>query len=74
MLAYELSLINGCGTRENNILGASEFTNIIIFTKQTNKYKEKFVILKSIGTTIIKSRKTRAVIYTCRYSSGQFNS
>ena len=52
------SLIDGCGTCENNICGCSffwsgtyEFTNIIIVTKKINKhkYKEKFVILQSIG-------------------------
>jgi len=39
----------------------------------TYKYKEKFVISQSIGIIAMKSRETRAVIYTCRYSSGQFN-
>ena len=39
----------------------------------TNKSKRKFVILQSIGIIAIKSSKTRAVIYTCRYSIGQFN-
>jgi len=34
---------------------------------------EKKVILLSVGITVIKSRETRAVIYTCRYSSGQIN-
>ena len=39
------------------------------------KYKQKFVILQSIGImVIIKTRETKSVIYTCRYSSGQFNS
>jgi len=38
--------------------------------KQTNKYKEKFVILQSIGIIGIKSKETRVIIYTCRYSSG----
>ena len=37
------------------------------------KYKENFVILQSMGIIVIKSRETRAVIYTCRYFSGQFN-
>ena len=32
---------------------------------------EKFAILQSIGIIVIKSRETTAVIYTCRYSSGQ---
>ena len=35
-----------------------------------NKYKEKFVLLQSIGLIIIKNRKTKLVAYTCRYSSG----
>jgi len=33
-------------------------------------YKEKFVILQSIWVIVIKSRETRAAIYTCRYFSG----
>jgi len=33
------------------------------------KYKEKFVILKAIGIMQIKSKETRVVVYTCRYSS-----
>jgi len=37
------------------------------------KCKEKFVILQSIGIITIKRSETRAVIYTCRYSSGQCN-
>jgi len=70
------SLINGCGTSENNVCGHSSFeamlhcelTDIIIVTKKklTNRYEEKFVILQSIGILVIKSRETRAVIYTCR--------
>ena len=51
-----------------------KLTNIVIVNKKsTNKYKEICVILQSIGIIVIKSRETRAVIYTCRYSSGQFN-
>ena len=38
--------------------------------KQTNKYKEKFVILRSIGIIVINSKETREFTYTCRYSSG----
>ena len=42
--------------------------NIIIVTKKvTNKFNEKYVILKSIGIIAIKSSETRSVIYTCRY-------
>ena len=37
------------------------------------KHKENFVILQSIGIIVIESSETRAVIYTCRHSSGQFN-
>ena len=43
LLAYGLSLINGCGTHKINIcghsffqIGACEFTNIIIVSKQTS--------------------------------------
>ena len=57
---------------ENNIRGHScEFANIIIVAKKVNK--QVLVILQSIGIIPIKSRETRSVIYTCRYSSGQFN-
>ena len=35
-----------------------------------NKYKEKFIILQSIGIIEIKSKETRVVAYTHRYSSG----
>ena len=36
-------------------------------------YKEKFVILQSKEIIAVKGSETRAVIYTCRYSSGHFN-
>ena len=35
-----------------------------------NTYKEKLVILQSTGIIVIKSKETRVVAYTCRYSSG----
>jgi len=39
-----------------------EITNIVIVTKKlTNKHKEKFVILQSIGIIVIKSKQTRVV-------------
>ena len=50
--------------------------NIITVTKskQRSVCMVKFVILQSIGIRVtIKSSETRAVIYTSRYSSGQFN-
>ena len=34
------------------------------------EYKEKLVILQSIGIIVIKSKETRMITYTCRYSSG----
>jgi len=38
----------------------------------TNKYKEKLVILQSIGITVKKVRKQGCMVtYTFRYSSGQ---
>jgi len=37
---------------------------------KTSKYKEKLVILQSIGVIAIKSKKTRVITYTCKYSSG----
>ena len=35
-----------------------------------HKYKEKLLILQSIGIVVIKSKETRVIIYTCRYSNG----
>jgi len=35
-----------------------------------NKYKEKLVILQLIRIIVIKSKETRTITYTCRYSSG----
>ena len=32
--------------------------------KQANKYKEKLVILQSIGIIVIKSKETRVITYT----------
>ena len=43
---------------------------VISQKKQANKYKEKFVILQLIGIVVIKSKETRVVTYTYRYSSG----
>ena len=40
----------------------------VLLSKQTNKYKEK--ILWPILTVVIKSKETRVVTYTYRYSSG----
>ena len=50
-----------------------EIIMVISQKKQTNKYKEKLVILQPIGIIVIKSKKTRVITYTCRYSSGAFN-
>ena len=36
----------------------------------TNNYKEKLVILLSIGIIVIKNKETRVITYTCRYSRG----
>ena len=47
-----------------------ELIMAIFQKKQTNKYKEKLVILQSIGIIVIKSKETRMITYTCRYSSG----
>ena len=48
---------------------------LLIFLDTLSQYKckEKFVTIQSIGIIAIKSRETKAVIYTCRYSSGHFN-
>jgi len=62
-------MANGFST--NNLLGArQEIIIVITQKKQTNKYKEKFVILQSIGIIVIKSKETKVITYTCRYSSG----
>jgi len=47
-------------------------TALLVTIKQV-QYKENFVNLQSIWIIVIKSSETRAVIYTCRYSSGHFN-
>ena len=36
----------------------------LLIKKQTNKYKEKLVILQSIGIVVIKNKETRLNIYT----------
>jgi len=41
-----------------------------IYGSKLYKYKEKLVILHSIGIIVIKRKETRVVTYTCRYSSG----
>jgi len=52
-------------------LGAwQEIIIVISFKKLANKFKEKLVILQAIGIIVIKSKETRVVTYTCRYSSG----
>jgi len=42
---------------------------VISQKKQTNKYKEKLVILQSIRIIVIKSKETRMITYIYRYSS-----
>ena len=57
-------MANGFST--NNLLGArQEIIIVITQKKQTNKYKEKFVILQSIGIIVIKSKETRVITYSC---------
>jgi len=46
-----------------------EIFMVISLKKQTNKYKEKLVILQSIGIIVIKSKETMMITYTCRCSS-----
>ena len=43
---------------------------MVTLKKQTNKYKEKIVILQSIRIIVIKGKKAKVITYTCRYSSG----
>ena len=40
---------------------SQELIMVISQKKQTNKYKEKFVILQSIGIIVIKSKETRMI-------------
>jgi len=50
--------------------GSNYYTIVISFLKLTNKCEEKLLILQAIGIIVIKSKETRVVTYTCRYSSG----
>jgi len=59
-------LANGFST--NNLL--QEIIMVISQKKQAKKYKEKLVMVQSIGIIVIKSKETRVITYTCRYSSG----
>ena len=43
---------------------------LILHTLYYIKYEEKYVISQSIGITVIKSKETRVVAYTYKYSSG----
>ena len=54
----------------NNLLGARQEIIMVISqkSKQTS-IKEKLVILQLIGIIAIKSKETRVITYTCRYSS-----
>ena len=45
------------------LLGARHEIIMVIFKKETNKYKEKIVILQSIGIIQIKTKKTMVVTY-----------
>ena len=47
-----------------------EIIMVISQKKQPNKYKEKLVMLQSVGIIVIKSKETRVITYTCRYFSG----
>ena len=53
-----------------NLVKFANFANF--FTAKFNwyKYMGKWVILQSIRIIVIKSKETRVVTYTCRYSSG----
>jgi len=54
----KIALANGFST--NNLLGArQEIIMVISQKKLTIKYKEKVVILQSIGIIVIKSKETR---------------
>jgi len=55
-------------TLKLNVLLIDHFEFIV--NPSANKYKEKKVILQSIGIIVIKSKETGVVAYICRYSSG----
>ena len=43
---------------------------MVDFRAWQNVYMEKLVTLQLIGIIVLKSKETRVVTYTCRYSSG----
>ena len=54
-----------------NLLNLVWWVGYVLYPhKLMNKYKEKFVILQAIGIIQIKSKETRVVAHTRRYSSG----
>jgi len=53
---------------QNTLLGVrQEITMVISKKANKEKYKEKLVILYSIGIIVIKSKETRVTTCTCRY-------
>jgi len=52
------------------LINCQEVIIVISFKKLAIKCKEKLVILQAIGIIVMKSKETRVVAYTCRYSSG----
>jgi len=64
--------MQGILSNTNNLLGTHQEMRVImtISQKKQTKKKKKLVILQSIGIIVIKSKETRVVTYTCRYSSG----
>ena len=53
----------------NNQQSSWKIKNYSYYNKN-NKYKEKLVILQSIGIVVIKNKETKVITYTCTYSSG----
>jgi len=76
-----MTLCNGLKMSEYELYWLTDFPLIIswhmprnnygdLSRKQTNKHKEKLVILQSIGIIVIIGKETRVVTYTCSYCSG----
>ena len=54
---------------QNKIVGSGQlYTTTLVITSIRKNLK---LFLQLIGIIVIKSKETRAVIYTCRYFSGQ---
>jgi len=73
---YHYGLLTNLPITVNDLKFAKQLLFFLLANQQfeaciyLNKYKEKLVILQSIGIIVIKSKETSVITYTCRYSSG----